>query len=117
MSNVHSDPREDVSPAEVHEKHGRQEVVVVDVREDYEWDAGRIAGSRHVPLGTLAAQAESIPRDAEVVFVCRTGSRSAMATTAFRTAGWNARNMVGGLEAWSDEGLPLEPDGASVAGH
>jgi rhodanese-related sulfurtransferase len=115
MSNVHSEPREDVTPAEVHELHDQGGIVVVDVREEYEWEAGRITGSRHVPLGTLAAQAESIPRDAEVIFVCRTGSRSAMATTAFRTAGWSARNMVGGLEAWAGAGLPLEPEGAVVA--
>jgi rhodanese-related sulfurtransferase len=50
-----------------------------------------------------------------VVFYCRSGSRSAMATEAFRGAGFDAHNMVGGLLEWNAAGLPLEPADGYVA--
>ena len=90
---------------------------LVDVRESYEWEAGRIAGARHIELERLASQAETIDRDRAVVFQCRLGARSAMATQAFRAAGYDAWSMAGGLQRWHDEGLPLEPEGGTVADH
>jgi rhodanese-related sulfurtransferase len=90
---------------------------LVDVRESYEWDEGRIAGARHIELERLAAQAETIDKDRPVIFQCRLGARSAMATQAFRTAGYEAWSMAGGLERWAAEGLPLEPEGGRVADH
>src|SRR5690348_5145796 len=93
------------------------DAVLVDVREDHEWAAGRVAGARHIALGVLAGQAETIDRDQPVIFQCRVGARSAMATQAFRAAGYEAYSMAGGLLRWSDEGLPLEPEGGVVAPH
>jgi rhodanese-related sulfurtransferase len=93
----------------------RDDVQVIDVREQYEIDAGRIAGSRHIALGVLSSQAETIDRERPIVFVCRTGSRSGMATAAFRGAGYDAHNLAGGLVDWDAAGLPLEPDGGYVA--
>jgi hydroxyacylglutathione hydrolase/adenylyltransferase/sulfurtransferase len=87
------------------------------VREQYEWDAGRVAGAKHIELERLAGRAEEVPRDRPVVFVCRLGARSAMATQAFRAAGWDAYNMTGGLTLWAERELPLEPDGGTVARH
>ena len=94
-----------------------QDAQLIDVREDYEWDAGRIDGARHIALGEVAAQAETIERDRPVVFYCRVGSRSTMAAQAFRRAGYDAYSMDGGLEAWAGEGRPLEPSGGTVAQH
>jgi rhodanese-related sulfurtransferase len=111
-----SDPS-DLSPEQVADLLRRGEIELIDVREPYEHEAGRIAGSRHIELERLAAKAESIPRDGPVVFHCRLGARSAMAAQAFRAAGWDARNMAGGIQAWSARGLPLEPDGGYVADH
>jgi rhodanese-related sulfurtransferase len=107
----------DVDPAEVQRRREAGDVQLVDVREDAEWDAGRIAGARHVPLAEVAGQAQTIDRDQPVVFYCRAGSRSAMAAEAFRRAGYDAYSMDGGLLAWADRGLPLEPDGGTVADH
>ena len=87
---------------------------VVDVREDREWEAGRMPGSLHVELNELTARAGELDRDRPVVFVCRTGNRSAMAADAFREAGWEAHNMAGGLVAWVEAGHPLEPEGGEV---
>jgi rhodanese-related sulfurtransferase len=107
----------DVQPADVAERHAAGEVQLIDVREDYEWDAGRIAGARHVVLGEVAAQAQTLDRERPVVFYCRVGGRSTMAASAFRRAGFDAYSMDGGLEAWAERGLPLEPDDGEVAAH
>jgi len=106
----------EVSPQEAREMvdAGAQ---LVDVREGYEWDAGRIPGARHVELERLASQADTLDRDRPVVFQCRAGVRSAMATQAFRAAGFDAYSMAGGIQRWHEDGFPLEPEGAIVADH
>jgi rhodanese-related sulfurtransferase len=105
----------DYSPQEVAGLLERGEIQLVDVREPYEHEAGRIAGDRLVALTDLASQAHTIDRDCPVVFYCRSGSRSAMATEAFRGAGYDAHNMAGGLPDWDAAGLPLEPGDGHVA--
>jgi rhodanese-related sulfurtransferase len=112
--NVFDRPEEDWSPAEVAERRARGEIELVDVREPYEREAGRIPGSRHVELEHLASHAETIPRDRPVVFQCRLGARSAMAARAFRAAGWDAHNLEGGAAAWTAADLPFEGE---VADH
>lgn len=105
----------DYTPQQVAELHEQQKIQLIDVREQDEHDAGRIGGDRLIGLSDLVAQAETIARDRPVVFYCRTGSRSAMATQAFRGAGYDAYNMVGGLVEWQRAGLPLEPEDGYVA--
>jgi len=112
-----ADPARDLSPEEVAEKLRRGEIQLVDVREPYEHEAGRIAGARHVELERLASEAGTIDRDRPVVFHCRLGARSAMAAQAFRAAGWEAHNMAGGIEEWHERGLPLDPPDGYVAEH
>jgi rhodanese-related sulfurtransferase len=90
---------------------------VIDVREPSEREAGHIAGSRHIELVKLSAQADTIERERPVVFYCRVGSRSAMAAKALRGAGFEAYSMAGGLVRWDREGRPLSPEGGEVAGH
>jgi rhodanese-related sulfurtransferase len=107
----------DVDAAEVRAAHERGEIQLIDVREPYEVEAGRIAGSRHIELERLAANAATIDRDTPVVFYCRLGARSGMAANAFRRAGWDARSLDGGLTEWAGRGLPLEPEGGHVADH
>ncbi|MEA2155819.1 MAG: hypothetical protein QOE11_1959 [Solirubrobacteraceae bacterium] len=90
---------------------------VIDVRETYEWDAGRIDGALHIELERLAANAAKIDTDRPVIFHCRLGARSAMAAQAFRGVGIDAYSMSGGLERWANENRPLIPEGAVVADH
>jgi rhodanese-related sulfurtransferase len=111
------DPEIEISAQEANELLRRGEAVLVDVREPHEWDAGRIPGARHVQLEHLASQADTIPRDKRVIFQCRLGVRSAMATKAFRASGYDALSMAGGIQAWHDAGLPLEPEDGRVADH
>jgi hydroxyacylglutathione hydrolase/adenylyltransferase/sulfurtransferase len=105
----------EIGPAQAAEKiaEGAQ---LVDVRQDFEWDAGRIPGAEHIPLEQLPAASERFDRDRPIVFQCRTGSRSGMASQIFRASGFEAYNLSGGLEAWGAEGREIEPDGGFVAG-
>ena len=105
----------DYAPDEVAALIREADVQLIDVRRPDEHEAGRIAGDRHIELTALAGAADSIDRDRAVVFYCRTGSRSAMATAAFRDAGYDAHNLDGGLIAWQAAGLPLEPEDGYVA--
>jgi rhodanese-related sulfurtransferase len=86
----------------------RGDAQLVDVREPYEHAAGRIAGARHVELGALTAEAETIARDRPVIFYCRVGARSGMAAEAFAASGWDAYNLSGGIVSWSMAGQPIE---------
>jgi rhodanese-related sulfurtransferase len=90
---------------------------LVDVREDYEVEAGRIPGSRHVNMSRLSEAAETIDRETPVVFYCRVGGRSAVAAQAFRGAGYEAYSMQGGILGWHDGGGALEPEDGTVADH
>ena len=111
------DPEIEVTPEHTAEALADGSVQVIDVREPYEVEAGHIAGSRHIELQALAAQAETIDRDRPVIFQCRSGARSLMAAQAFRRAGYDAWSMAGGLEQWVAEGRELEPADGRVAEH
>jgi len=104
----------DLSPAQVAEllRDGAQ---AVDVRERYEREAGHIADTVHIELDELSARADAIERERPVVFYCRSGSRSALAAQAFAAAGFEAHNLDGGLKAWVEDGLPIEPADGHVA--
>src|SRR5215213_2354641 len=112
-----ADPAHDLTPTQVKDGLEEGELVLIDVREPYEWDAGHIPGATHIELERLASRAEEIPTDRRVVFQCRLGVRSAMAMQAFRASGWDAYHMAGGIQEWVDEGLPIEPDDGYVAEH
>jgi rhodanese-related sulfurtransferase len=106
----------DYTPVQVAELIARgEEVQLIDVRQPEEHDVGRIPGGRLVVLTDLAGAVDTIDRERPVVFYCRSGGRSAMATEAFRSAGFDAHNMVGGLLDWHASGLPLEPVDGYVA--
>ena len=105
----------DYTPQQVAELHERGAIQLIDVRQPEEHDAGRIGGDRLIELASLVAEVDSIDRATPVVFYCRSGSRSAMATQAFRGAGFDAHNMEGGLLEWAAAGLPLDPPDGYVA--
>ena len=95
----------DISPMELSEKISRgEEVVLIDVREAYEWDAGHIASAQHIPMSQMQKRIGEIPRDAEVVVICRSGSRSAHVQHHLQQLGYEkVKNLVGGMARWSRE--------------
>jgi rhodanese-related sulfurtransferase len=105
----------DYTPQQVADLLAGEEIQLIDVREPHEHAAGRIAGDKHIELDELRARAAEIDRDVPVVFYCRSGARSAMATQAFLAAGYDAHNLDGGLLAWNGHGLPIDPPGGFVA--
>ncbi len=88
---------------------------LVDVRADHEWEVGRIAGATHLPLAELAERAGEIEKERPVVVYCRGGNRSSMAAAALTDAGYDAVKLSEGIVGWSEDNLPLEPEGGYVA--
>ena len=112
-----SEPGIEVTPEQTQQALAAGTAVLIDVREQYEWDAGRIEGAEHIELERLASRSDDLPKDTTLIFSCRLGARSAMAAQAFRGAGFDAWSMAGGVKRWDDEQRPLVPEGASVADH
>lgn len=83
-------------------------VMLLDVREHDEWNAGHAPGAHHIPLGELHPKA--IPTGTSVMCACRAGGRSSSATSMLRSAGIDAKNITGGMNAWSAAGLPVVRD-------
>ena len=97
-----------IDPAEAAEGAAAGTLLLVDVRETDEYVAVRGLHAEHVPLGSLTAEIERLAAAGKpVAFVCRSGSRSAMATRAARQAGVEAHNVSGGMIAWERQGLPV----------
>jgi rhodanese-related sulfurtransferase len=84
-----------------------REGLVIDVREPSETMYGIVAGARLIPLGTLEDALDTIPDDADVYLICRSGARSALATEILLAAGKRAANVAGGMIAWQSAGLPI----------
>jgi rhodanese-related sulfurtransferase len=105
----------DFSPQEVSRLYADGGIQLIDVRAAHEHEAGHIAHTTLIELSEISSRASEIDRDRPVVFYCRSGGRSAMATDAFAQAGFDAHNMTGGMLAWQAAGLPIAPEGGTVA--
>lgn len=106
-----------LTPAEAHARYDAGELHLLDVRETYEWELGRIPGARHVEIERLGWRSPTVRRDVPVCFYCRLGVRAALAAQAFRAVGFEAYAMDGGFAAWVDEGFPMDPEDGSVSPH
>lgn len=81
--------------------------VLLDVREDDEWEAGHAPEATHVPMGQVAARLDELPSGEPVVCVCRVGARSAAVAAELAGAGFDVRNLAGGMLAWEQAGRPI----------
>lgn len=107
-------PIPEIGPADAARKLA-EGAIALDVREDDEWEAGRIAGALHLPLGELGLRRDELPSGQPIVAVCRSGARSAQVTEALLRAGYEAENLAGGMKAWTAAGLPIDPPDGFVA--
>ncbi len=83
---------------------------LIDVREPNEWEICRLDGAELIPLDTFPTQIERLDSEDEIVVICRSGRRSALAVQMLQAAGFRkAYNLRGGLLAWSDEVDPAMP--------
>jgi len=87
---------------------------LLDVREDDEWEAGHAPEAHHLPLGRVQSEHGDLPKDGEIVVICRAGGRSEQAAVALRSAGYEAINIAGGMRAWAAAGLPVAKDDGEV---
>ena len=95
-----------ISPRDTFER--RDELQILDVREPFEWEAGRIEGAVHIPLNDLmAGRTEGLDPSVPVVAYCKTANRSEVARLMLRAKGFDAATMQGGSEAWAGQGLPF----------
>jgi rhodanese-related sulfurtransferase len=79
-------------------------LVLVDVREEWEYSLAKLDGSILIPLGTLPQSLARLSRDSEIVAICHHGMRSADATNFLLQQGFqNVKNLVGGIDAWSTQ--------------
>jgi len=95
-----------LTPSDAAAALARGELQLIDVREPSELNDARVKGARNIPLGQLPAKLSELDRDRPVAFLCRSGSRSAIATRSAAKAGLDAVNVKGGITAWSQAGLP-----------
>ena len=80
---------------------------ILDVRQPEEWAAGHIANATLIPLGDLSARIAEVPRDRQVVVVCRSGNRSAQGRDILLGAGHpSVTSMAGGMNDWAAAGYP-----------
>lgn len=87
-----------------------QGALLIDVREQVEWDEARIPGAIHRPIGTINDWYTELPTDRDIVFQCHTGGRSAQVVQALSTqAGMtNVWNLQGGIVAWANAAQPVD---------
>jgi rhodanese-related sulfurtransferase len=82
----------------------RAEVCLLDVRESWEWDAVKIEGARHVPMGQLLSAIHALPKSGPIVVLCHHGVRSYAAAVMLERSGFGeVYNVRGGIEAWAAE--------------
>nr|WP_152225014.1 rhodanese-like domain-containing protein [Arthrobacter citreus] len=80
---------------------------VLDVREDYEWEAGHIPNAVHIPLDQLPDRLDDLDPDQDLAVICRSGGRSARATQWLESHGYSAVNVTGGMGAWLEAGKEM----------
>ena len=95
----------DISASEANVARGRdRSIVLLDVREPFEWDIVHVDGARHVPLRDLPGRLRELDGHAEVLVYCHHGVRSRQAAELLRAAGFSkARSVRGGIDAWAVE--------------
>lgn len=91
------------------------DLVVLDVREDDEWQAGHIEDALHIPLMQVPQRLSELPEDGRLLVVCKVGGRSAQATVFLRAQGRDAVNLAGGLLAWERARRPMVADSGGSA--
>lgn len=81
--------------------------VLLDVREQEEWDRGHAPDAVHIPLGELERRLDELPRSQPLVVTCRSGGRSSRAVTFLREKGYDAYNLDGGMLEWHAGNRPM----------
>ena len=95
-----------LSPSETWEAHQRNDLVLVDVRQQPEWRSGVASGALLIPLNELPRRLAELPREKTIAFLCRSGHRSTLAARQARRQGFDVVSVKGGMTTWQKAGLP-----------
>lgn len=99
----------EISVAQAYAKY-QDGVLLLDVRTQEEWDEYHAPDTAFIPLDELPNRLAELPKDQEIVVVCRSGNRSQAGRDILLEAGFaNVTSMAGGLSAWRSAGYPIEP--------
>jgi len=98
----------DVNVDKAYEMYQQSGVFVVDVRTQAEWDEYHAPNATLIPLDQLQSRLSEVPKDKEILVVCRSGNRSQEGRDILLAAGYNATSMTGGLKEWYAKGYPIE---------
>ncbi|WP_019911523.1 rhodanese-like domain-containing protein [Paenibacillus sp. HW567] len=81
-----------------------EDLVLIDVREDEEVAFGMIPGAQHIPMGEIPqhAEDEQLPKDTEIIFICRSGARSQRVCEYLQQFGYTTSNLSGGMIDWNE---------------
>ena len=104
-----------VSVQEAHRLRDDGQAMVLDVRDQEEWDAGHIPDALWVPMQEVEARRDELPTARRIITVCRSGKRSGKVAAQLREQGYEADNIEGGMQAWDEADLPMEPPDGHVA--
>jgi rhodanese-related sulfurtransferase len=85
----------------------KPEPFLLDVRQPEEFQANHIPGAQLLPLGELQSRLKELPKEHDIIVVCRSGNRSMTAATFLCSVGYQAVNLQGGMIAWAQSGLPV----------
>ena len=96
----------EISPSDLYER--MSEWTVIDVREPWEWQLGTIKDSIKIPLNDLPKHISTLDKTKKYAIVCAHGNRSEVAAIFFADNFLKAATMVGGMEKWEQESLPVE---------
>ena len=89
-------------------------VILVDVREDDEWQRGHAPGAQHIPMGQVPSRIDEIDADAKLFVVCQAGGRSQRVAQYLARNGYTPVNVLGGMQAWAAAGRPVVTDGGAA---
>jgi rhodanese-related sulfurtransferase len=111
--NASSDISQSALPAEINVNEAYQLVeegaYLLDVRTQEEWDDFHAPQATLIPLDELANRVDEVPRDRDIVVICRSGNRSDVGRDTLLQAGYtNVTSVDGGMNSWASEGYPVE---------
>ena len=89
-----------ISMADFYEKYQHENLELIDVREEHEFQSGHAPGAKNLPLSTLEQGYKELKLDHEYHVICQGGVRSASACQFLSAQGLNVTNVEGGMNAW-----------------
>ena len=112
MTPIPAEPQNDVPTITHHTLPDN--AVILDVREDDEWELGHAPHAVHIPLGELEGRLDELPDGRPIVVTCRGGGRSSRAVRFLIDSGYEAVNLQGGMLAWCKENRPMKHFGPGI---